>query len=127
MLFKILFVDDTKMFQSIYKNKLLAEGFQVKTADNGIEAIKCLSEETPDLILLDLNMPVMDGFKVLSSVKTNPALSSIPIIVFSARGEYDQVDKALNLGADDFLVKTTTTPNEVVKKVKKILNIGEPS
>lgn len=119
---KILFVDDTKMFQSIYKSKLMSEGYQVKTADNGLEAIKSLSEEKPDLILLDLNMPVMDGFKVLQAVKANPIFSSIPVMVFSSRGQAEEIEKAVNLGADGYLVKTTTTPNEVVKKVKEILS-----
>lgn len=118
---KILFVDDTKMFQSIYKSKLMSEGYQVRTADNGLEAIKSLSEEKPDLILLDLNMPVMDGFKVLQAVKANPDFSSIPVIVFSSRGQAEEIEKAVNLGADGYLIKTTTTPNDVVKKVKEIL------
>lgn len=122
---KILFVDDTKMFQSIYKSKLMSEGYQVKTADNGLEAIKVLTESKewkPDIILLDLIMPVMDGFKVLQTVKTNPDFSSIPVIVFSSRGQAEEIEKAVNLGADGYLIKTTTTPNDVVKKVKEILS-----
>ncbi len=121
---KILFVDDTKMFQNIYKSKLMSEGYLVKTADNGVEAIRILAEDKawkPDLILLDLMMPVMDGFKVLQAVKTNPDFSSVPVIVFSSRGQPEEVEKAVNLGADGYLIKTTTTPNAVVKKVKEIL------
>ena len=121
---KILFVDDTKMFQNIYKSKLMSEGYQVKTADNGLEAIKVLTESKewkPDIILLDLIMPVMDGFKVLQTVKTNPDFSSILVIVFSSRGQPEEIEKAVNLGADGYLIKTTTTPNDVVKKVKEIL------
>ncbi|OGW64078.1 MAG: hypothetical protein A3J72_00875 [Nitrospirae bacterium RIFCSPHIGHO2_02_FULL_40_19] len=121
---KVLFVDDTKMVQNIYKSKLMSEGYHVKTADNGVEAIKALTEDKewkPDVILLDLIMPVMDGFKVLQTIKTNPDFSSIPVIVFSSRGQAEEIEKAVNLGADGYLVKTTTTPNEVVKKVKEIL------
>ena len=119
---KILFVDDNKMFQSIYKGKLMSEGFQVTTADNGIEALKVLAEGKPYLILLDLNMPEMDGFKVLQAVKANPELSSVHVIVFSARGQSEEIEKAVNLGADGYLIKTTTTPNDVVKKIKEILD-----
>ena len=122
---KILFVDDTKMLQNIYKSKLMSEGYQVKTADNGLEAIKVLTESKelkPDIILLDLNMPVMDGFKVLQTVKTNPDFSFIPVIVFSSMGQAEEIEKAVNLGADGYLIKTTTTPNDVVKKVKEILS-----
>ncbi len=121
---KILFVDDTKMLRDIYKSKLMSEGYQVKTADNGVEAIKVLTEDKewkPDLILLDLIMPVMDGFKVLQAVKTNPDFSSIPVIVFSSRGQPEEIEKAINLGADGYLIKTTTTPNVVIKKVKEAL------
>lgn len=118
---KILVVDDEKLFQNIYKSKLLSEGYQVKTAGNGTEAIKILSEETLDLVLLDLNMPVMDGFKVLQAIKSNPKLSSICVIVFSSRGQPEEIEKAVNLGANGYLVKATTTPNEVVEKVREIL------
>lgn len=118
---KILIVDDEKMFQNIYKSKLLSEGYQVKTAGNGTEAIKILSEETLDLVLLDLNMPVMDGFKVLAAIKLMPKLSSICVIVLSSRGQPEEIEKAVSLGANGYLVKATTTPNEVVKKVKETL------
>jgi CheY-like chemotaxis protein len=118
---KILFVDDTEMFQNIYKSKLSSEGYVVKTASNGVEALKCLAEEKPDLILLDLVMPVMDGFKVLSALKEKPEFASIPVIVFSSRGQPDEISKAVSLGATAYLVKTTTTPKEVVKKVREVL------
>ena len=118
---KILVVDDEKMFQDIYKSKLLSEGFLVRTAGNGTEAIKILLEETLDLVLLDLNMPIMDGFKVLQAIKSNPKLSSICVIVFSSRGQPEEIEKAVNLGANGYLIKATTTPKEVVKKVKETL------
>lgn len=119
---KILLVDDTKMVQQIYKNKLMLDGFQVVTADNGMEAIKILSEEKPNLILLDLTMPVMDGYKVLQVIKTDPNLSLTPVIILSARGQPEEIEKALNLGADAYLVKTTTKPHDVVAKVKEVLS-----
>ncbi len=118
---KILVVDDEKMFQDIYKSKLLSEGFLVRTAGNGTEAIQILLEETLDLVLLDLNMPIMDGFKVLQAIKSNSKLSSICVIVFSSRGQPEEIEKAVSLGASGYLIKATTTPNEVVKKVKETL------
>ena len=118
---KILVVDDTKMYQTIYKTKLMSEGFEVKVAGNGAEAIKILLEEAFDLVLLDLTMPLMDGFKVLQAIKENPKLSSIIVIVFSSRGQPQEIEKAVNLGANGYLVKSTTPPNEVVKKVKELL------
>jgi len=118
---KILVVDDTKMYQTIYKTKLMSEGFEVKLAGNGAEAIRILSEEAFDLVLLDLTMPLMDGFKVLQAIKENPKLSSTPVVVFSSRGQPQEIEKAVNLGADGYLVKSTTPPNEVVKKVRDLL------
>ncbi len=122
---KILVVDDEKMFQDIYKVKLLSEGFQVKRASNGAEAIKLLMEEPPDIVLLDLSMPVMDGFKVLQMIKADAKLSSIHVIVLSSRENPDDIEKALNLGADGYLIKSKTKPNEVVKKLKEAAGLEE--
>ena len=78
-------------------------------------------EEAFDLVLLDLTMPLMDGFKVLQAIKENPKLSSTRVIVFSSRGQPEEIEKAVNLGADGYLIKSTTPPNEVVKKVREVL------
>ena len=118
----ILLVEDSKVVQQMYRNKLTFEQFNVLTADNGMEAVKVLSKETPDIILLDLMMPIMDGFKVLQVVKTDPRLSNIPVLVFSAKGQSEEVEKALNLGAAGYIVKATTKPNEVVEQIRKVLS-----
>lgn len=118
---QILLVDDTEFYLKAYKSKLTAEGYHVTTANNGVEAIKSIATERPDLILLDLMMPVMDGFKVLQSIKADPNLKEIPVVVFSAKGNTDEVEKAISGGATDFLVKATSTPNKVVEKIKEIL------
>ncbi|OGW40038.1 MAG: hypothetical protein A2Y97_09850 [Nitrospirae bacterium RBG_13_39_12] len=119
---KILLVEDSKTIQQLYRNKLTLEQYQVITADNGMEAIKILSQEKPDIILLDLMMPVMDGYKVLQVIKTDPKLSGIPVLVFSAKGQPEEVEKALNLGASGYIVKATTKPNEVVEQIRKALS-----
>jgi CheY-like chemotaxis protein len=119
---KILLVEDSKAIQQMYRNKLTFEQFHVLTADNGMEAIKILSQEKPDIILLDLMMPVMDGYKVLQVIKTDPKLSNIPVLVFSAKGQPEEVEKALNLGAAGYIVKATTKPNEVVEQIRKVLS-----
>jgi DNA-binding response OmpR family regulator len=119
---KILLVEDSKVVQQMYRNKLTFEQFIVITADNGMEAIKILSQEKPDIILLDLMMPIMDGYKVLQVIKTDKKLSDIPVLVFSAKGQPEEVEKALNLGAAGYIVKATTKPNEVVEQIKKVLS-----
>jgi CheY-like chemotaxis protein len=118
---KILIVDDTEFYQKAYQSKLLSAGYLARVANNGVEALKALTLEKPDLILLDLMMPIMDGFKVLVAVRANPDLKDVPIIVFSAKGASDEITKAYEAGANDFLVKATTTPNKVVEKIKEIL------
>ena len=118
---KILLVDDTEFYLRAYKNKLTPEGYIVTTASNGVEALKCLSQEVPDLILLDLMMPIMDGFKVLQAVKSNDRLKAVPVIIFSAKGASEEVEKAIKLGADDFLIKATTNPNKVLAKITEVL------
>ena len=118
----ILLVEDSKVVQQMYRNKLTFEQFNVLTADNGMEAIKILSKEKPDIILLDLMMPVMDGYKVLQVIKTDPKLSNIPVLVFSAKGQPEEVEKALNLGAAGYIVKATTKPNDVVQQIRKVID-----
>jgi CheY-like chemotaxis protein len=118
---KILLVDDTEFYQNMYKTKLLTEGYLVTTANNGLEAIKAITSDRPDMILLDLMMPLMDGFKVLQTIKADPNLKEIPVVVFSAKGNTDEIGKAIAAGATDFLVKATTTPNKVVEKINQIM------
>ena len=118
---RILLVDDTEFYRKAYTTKLTTEGYLVTVASNGIEAIKALTTEKPDLVLLDLVMPVMDGFKVLQTIKADPNLQSIPVVVFSAKGATEEISKSISAGATDFLVKATTTPNKVVEKIKGIL------
>lgn len=119
---KILLIEDSKVVQQMYRSKLTLEQFTVLTADNGMEAIKLLSQEKPDIILLDLMMPIMDGFKVLQVIKADPKLSGIPVLVFSAKGQPEEVEKALNLGAAGYIVKATTKPNEVIEQIRKVLS-----
>jgi two-component system, OmpR family, alkaline phosphatase synthesis response regulator PhoP len=123
---KILLVEDSKAIQQMYRNKLTLEQFQVLTADDGMQAIKLLAAEKPDLVLLDLMMPIMDGFKVLQVIKSDSRLSSVPVLVFSAKGQPEEVEKALNLGAAGFIVKSTTKPNEVVEKIRTVLSNRPP-
>ncbi len=122
----MLLVEDSKVTQQIYKNKLTLEQFQVLTADDGREAIKLCSREKPDIVLLDLMLPVMDGYKVLQVMKADPLLSNIPVVVFSAKAQPEDVEKALELGAAGFLIKAITTPKEVVEKIREILSRRRP-
>ena len=102
---KILIVDDEAMNRDLLKVFLGTLGFETVDAENGKTALEILEKEKPDLIILDLNMPVMDGFQVLKKVKYNIETKMIPVIVVTALGDEENHLKALELGADDFLTK----------------------
>lgn len=119
---KILIVEDKADLAQLYADKLKSEHFQVRITNNGIECLKLLAEEKFDIILLDLIMPLMSGFTVLEERKKKKELQDIPVVVFSVRGYQGHKERALELGATDYLVKTHTTPNDLTCKIKQILS-----
>lgn len=124
---KVLIIDDTQFYQAVYRQRLLSEGFSVLVADNGIEGLKILFRERPILVLLDLVMDGMDGYKVLHIIRSQPEIKDIPVIVSSVRGTPNEVNRAIDLGAVDFLVKATTSPNKVVEKIKEVIRHRRPA
>ena len=123
---QILVIDDTNFYQTVYQNRLLSEGYAVLVARNGLEGLKILMTERPDLILLDLIMEGMDGYKVLQIINSEPDLRDIPVVVFSVRGTTEEVSRAIALGAADYLVKATTTPHQVMEKIKQVFRHRPP-
>ncbi len=117
----VLLVEDNETSRDISKSKLILEGFHVVAVEDGIEAIKFLRTETPDLIILDLFMEKLDGFKVLTIIRESPQWKDIPVIVFSVKGTQDVVDKVINAGADEFLVKMITSPKKLFETAKNVL------
>lgn len=115
----ILLVDDSAQSRAIYRNKLTLDGFTVIEASDGIEALKSLQENKPDLVILDLWMEGIDGFKLLQLMNLNPDLKNIPVLILSARSVPGDIQKALALGAKDFLPKMTTTPLKLSERVKE--------
>lgn len=115
---KILIVEDDKFLRELITRKLTQENFEISEAVDGEEGLKKIKEEKPDLVLLDLILPGIDGFEVLAKVKDDPALVSIPVIILSNLGQREDVEKGLKLGAVDYLVKAHFTPNEIIEKVK---------
>ncbi|MCK4532241.1 response regulator [bacterium] len=119
---KILVVEDRLDFVSLYTDKLRAEKFQVRVASNGTECLKLIDEDRPDLIILDLVMPVMDGFTLLENIKKKTECQNMPTIVFSMREYPEDKKKAFQLGASDYLNKIHTTPNLLLQKINQILS-----
>lgn len=105
----------------MYTMKLSSEGFEVISAHDGKEAIEKIKDKKPDLIVLDILMPKMDGKEVLKKIKSQKELKTIPVIVLTNVGEQDSVKEVLNLGANDYLIKSNFTPDEVVEKVKEYI------
>lgn len=118
---KILIVEDDKFLRDLIVQKLHKEGFAVLEAIDGENGIKVTKEKKPDLILLDLILPGLDGFEVMKILKSDPATSQVPIIVLSNLGQKEDMDRALAGGAEDFMVKAHFTPGEIITKIKSVL------
>ncbi len=118
---KILIVEDEPFLLDMYKMKFKQGGFEVISAADGEEAIRISRREKPDIILLDIMMPKIDGFEVLENLKKNSLTKSIPVLIFSNFSQKEQKEKGIALGAADYFVKTNYTPAQVLEKVKNIL------
>lgn len=119
---KILVVEDDKFLRELISQKLLREGYDTKEAVDGKDAFEKICQEKPDIVLLDLIMPDMNGFEVLEKIKDKPELEKMSVIILSNLGQRDDIEKGLALGAVDFLVKAHFTPGEIIEKIKKIQN-----
>ncbi len=119
---RILIVEDDEFLLSMYQTKLSLENFEVITALNGLQGVKVAQKEMPDLILLDLNLPEMNGFEVLENLKNQEQTKNIPVLVLTNYSQKEDIDRCFKLGADDYLIKAHFIPSEVVTKIKKILN-----
>ncbi len=120
---KILIVEDEDIIIDLLEKKLIQEGYEVSTAHDGEEGLKIMKEVKPDIVLLDIVMPKKSGYEVMEEMSKDPELNKIPIIIISNSGQPVELDKAKELGAKDWLIKTEFDPNEVAEKVRK--QIGE--
>lgn len=118
---KILIAEDDTFFQKFYSAKLQEKGFEIVVAVDGEEAIQKVTEVKPDLVLLDIIMPKKDGFEVLAALKSSDATKSIPVIVFSSLGQEQDVKKALQLGALDYVNKGFYNIDLLFEKIAKFI------
>lgn len=118
---KILVVEDDQFLILAYRSHLGKAGFEVNVARDGEEAMVTLRSYRPDVILLDLVMPRVDGFQLLEQIKKNTALASIPVIVASNLGERTDIDRANELGASEYIVKTDLSMEDLVGKINTLL------
>lgn len=122
----ILLVDDDPLVVRMYQNKLTKDGYMVNTASNGEEALIQVMKEKPDLILLDIMMPKMNGVETLKRLKAEEKTEMIPVIILTNLGDNpDDIEAAKNLGALDYLVKANITLKQLSERVKKAIEIGK--
>jgi CheY-like chemotaxis protein len=118
---KILLVEDDQGISELYQLKFLHEGYQLLVAKDGIEGLEQARSSKPDLILLDVIMPNMDGFQMLETLKKDPALKDIRVVMLSNLGQQADIDKSKALGAYDYVIKASLTPSQVYDKVMTYL------
>lgn len=118
---KILIAEDDKFLSKVLSDKFKRKDYDVAVASDGIETINKIKSESPDLILLDLIMPNKNGFEILEEVKVDSNYKDIPVIILSNLGQKKDVERGQKLGVVDYLVKSNTPINDIVKKVEEIL------
>jgi len=118
---QILIIEDDDFFRELIKKKLVSEGYEVSEAVDGEKGIEAMKEKNPNLVILDLLLPSIDGFEVLVKVKADSAISQIPVIVLSNLGQQEDIERGLRLGAADFLIKSQFDIDQIMEKVKGIL------
>lgn len=116
MAYKVLVAEDDNFLANAYRVKLEKEGFTVFIASNGVEALQIIQDEKPNIVILDLIMPEMDGFAVLKDMRTTD--TKTPVIVASNLGQKEDIDKSKTMGATDYIIKSDISIQDLVAKIK---------
>jgi DNA-binding response OmpR family regulator len=121
---KILIIEDEEILVEVLKKKLETEGHEVVAAPDGVVGLELVEREAPDLILLDIVMPRLNGYEVLSALQKKYGTHAMPpVIIISNSGQPVEIDRAIGLGARDYIIKAQFTPEEVIGKVNKVLGL----
>ena len=120
---KILVVDDDPFILEMYVIKFKEQGFIIDTATDGKMALEKIASNEPDILLLDVVMPRMDGFDVIKKIQENKTSHKFKILFLTNFGQKEDVDRGMQLGADGYIIKAHFTPSEVVAKVKEVLDM----
>lgn len=119
---KILIVEDDLFLLGMYATKFELEKLRVFTAEDGEKGFKIAEKEVPDIILLDIMLPGIDGFEVLKKLQADDKLKGIPVVLLTNLSQKNEVEKGLEMGAVDYLIKAHFMPSEVVDKIKKLVD-----
>jgi len=120
---KIAIIEDDQVISQMYRMKFETDGFDVQLANNGKNGIALVESFSPDLILLDLQMPEMDGTEALTIIRKNDWGKNIPVIILTNLGEEESPKAIRALGIHSYIVKANLTPRQVVQRVKEALNL----
>lgn len=117
---KILVIEDDPATLRLVDYSLKQEGYEIITASNGLEGIRKALKESPDLVILDVMLPGMDGFEICYRLKSEPVTAKLPILMFSAKAQEIDKDMGIKVGADDYLTKPSA-PANIITHVEKLL------
>ncbi len=120
---RILVVDDTETMRSFYKLLLRAQGFDVETATDGVEALDSVEKTTPDIVLMDMMMPNMDGVECCRRIKAKPEYKDVKVVMVTSRTEYAGISDAFAAGCDDYVVKPVDR-TELMLKIRELLRFS---
>jgi len=120
---KVAIIEDDLVISQMYRMKFEGAGLEVKMAGNGARGVELVEDFKPDIILLDLQMPEMDGTTALEIIRKKPWGKNIPVIILTNLGEEEAPKKLKDLGIHSYIVKANLTPNQVLERVKKALDI----
>lgn len=118
---KVLIAEDEEVLRRMYVTKFKAEGFEVFAAINGEEAFKLAVENKPNIILLDIIMPLVDGFSTLKKLRAEEKTKNIPVMMLTNLAQESDIEEGKKLGAVDYLVKSDLTPSQVVEKIRAVI------
>ncbi len=125
---KVLVVDDEKAILSLLESSLSRAGYEVATAHNGLEALEKLKEDVPDVIVLDIVMPVMDGYEMLAQLQSDPRYKDIPVIILSAKAQDADIVKGWRSGVAGYITKPINVEHFVtmLKRMEQFMDSGTP-
>ena len=119
---KIVLVEDDSLMSSILATHLIKEGFNIISVTEGAQAFERIQAEQPSIVLLDIVLPGVGGFDILAKLKQDESTKSIPVLILSNLGSKEEIERGIDLGAEDYLVKANSMVEEITGKIQKILN-----
>jgi len=117
----VLIIEDDPLIVKIYSTRLKSDGYEVFSAENGEDGLKLAEEKHPQLVILDVMMPRIDGFGVLSRLRSAEETKNIPVLLYSNLAAEEEINRAKSMGATEFIVKANISPTEMVAKIKSYL------